>query len=126
VGVAVTKVRFQDDPRMQGSISLRVEHPRWGDIQIDGTCYRMVDAADGPDGIETGYSKTISLPRDIHESWNEAVAADKAFAKILDNALPVDAPYYAYVDVSQPGAWSKPPVIDEIEIIFVKTGTELQ
>lgn len=126
LGVAVTKVRFQDAPKVQGAINLTVEHPRWGNIQIDGTCHRVVDAADSPDGIETGYSKTISLTRDVDENWNKAVAADRAFAKILDNAFPIDAPYYAYVEIPQPGAWSKPPVIDEIEILLVRTGTGLQ
>jgi hypothetical protein len=54
------------------------------------------------------------------------VATDQPLAKVLDNAFPVDAPYYAYVDVSSPASWSKAPVIDEIEIVFVKTGTKLQ
>jgi hypothetical protein len=126
LGVAVTKVHFQGDPKMQGSINLRIEHPRWGTITVDGICHRVIDAADNPAGIETGFSKTTSLPRDVKENWTESVATDQAFAKILDNAFPLDAPYYAYVDVAQPGAWANPPVIDEIEILFVKTGTKLQ
>jgi hypothetical protein len=54
------------------------------------------------------------------------VATDQAFAKILDNAFPLDTPYYVYVEVAQPGGWAAPPVIDEPEILFVKTGTQLQ
>lgn len=124
--VAVIKLRFQDQPQLQGGINLRVEHPRWGRIQVDGTCRRVVEAPDGAEGIETGYSKTISLARDVKENWNEAIAADGAFAKLPDNVFPANAPYYVYVDVTQRGAWPKPPVIDEIEILFIKTGTALQ
>lgn len=126
LGAAVTKVHFRGDPTMQGSINLRVEHPRWGDVTIGGNCYRVIDAADGPKGIATSYSKTVSLTRDVRANWNEAVATDEAFARILDNAFPLDAPYYVSVEVPQPGAWTKPPAIDEIEIVLVKTGTRLQ
>ncbi|MGH6894252.1 MAG: hypothetical protein ACREEP_18555 [Dongiaceae bacterium] len=126
LGVAVTTVHFRDDPKMQGGINLRVEHPRWGDVTIGGTCYRVIDAADGPEGLATSYSKTVSLTRDVRANWTEAVPVDEAFAKILDNAFPLVAPYYAYVEVPQPGAWAKAPVIDEIEILLVKTGTRLQ
>jgi hypothetical protein len=125
LGVAVTKVHFQGDSKMQSRIDLRIEHPRWGEVTIDGICHRMIDAADDPDGIETGFSTTIPLTRDVTPDWREAVAPDQAFAKILANAFPLEAPYYAYVDVSQPGAWTSAPVIDEIEIQFVKTGTRL-
>jgi hypothetical protein len=126
LGVAVTKVHFQGDPKMQGGIDLRIEHPRWGTVTVDGECHRVIDAADNPAGIETGFSKTISLTRDVKDDWKQSVATDQAFAKILDNAFPLDAPYYAYVDVPQPGSWAKAPVIDEIVIQFVKTGTRLQ
>jgi hypothetical protein len=126
LGVAVTKVHFEGDPKMQGGIDLRIEHPRWGTVTLDGNCHRVIDAADNPAGIETGFSKTVSLARDIKPNWADSVATDQAFAKILDNAFPLDAPYYAYVDVPQPGAWKNAPVIDEIEILFVKTGTKLQ
>jgi hypothetical protein len=121
----VTKLHFQGDPKLPASITLRVEHPRWGDITVDGECHRVIDAADNPAGIETGFSKTISLPRDVKDDWKQSVPADQALAKILDNAFPLDAPYYAYVDVSSPASWTKPPVIDEIQIQFVKTGTKL-
>jgi len=126
LGVAVTRVHFEGDPKMQGGINLRIEHPRWGTVTIDGNCHRVVDAADNPAGIETGFSKTISLTRDVRENWTESVATDQAFAKILDNAFPLDTPYYAYVEVPQPGAWTNAPVIDEIQILLVKTGTRLQ
>jgi len=126
LGVAVTKVHFEGDPKMPGSINLRIEHPRWGTVTLDGNCHRVIDAADNPAGIETGFSKTISLTRDVRENWTESVATDQAFAKILDNAFPLDAPYYAYVEVPQPGAWTNAPVIDEIQILFVKAGTKLQ
>jgi hypothetical protein len=119
-------VHFEGDPKMQGGIDLRIEHPRWGTVTLDGNCHRVIDAADNPAGIETGFSKTVSLARDIKPNWADSVATDQAFAKILDNAFPLDAPYYAYVDVPQPGAWKNAPVIDEIEILFVKTGTKLQ
>src|SRR5262249_12892222 len=119
LGAAVTKVHFQGDPKMQGGIDLRLEHPRCGNVTVEGNCHRVIDAPDSPTGIETGYSKTISLIRDVKEDWKQSVATDQAFAKILDNAFPLDAPYYAYVDVSQPGAWTNIPVIDEIEIVFV-------
>ncbi|HEY1386603.1 MAG TPA: hypothetical protein VGF43_23465 [Dongiaceae bacterium] len=125
LGVAVTKLHFQGDPKLPASITLRVEHPRWGDITVDGECHRVIDAADNPAGIETGFSKTISLPRDVKDDWKQSVPADQALAKILDNAFPLDAPYYAYADVSSPASWTKAPVIDEIQIQFVKTGTKL-
>jgi len=86
----------------------------------------VIDKADNPAGIETGFSKVISLPRDVKLDWKQTVATDQAFANILDNAFPLDAPYYAYVEVAQPSAWREPPVIDAIEILFVKTGTRLQ
>jgi hypothetical protein len=126
LGVAVTKVHFQRDPKIPANIALRIEHPRWGNVTVDGECHRVIDAADNPAGIETGFSKTISLPRDVKEDWRQSVTTDQALAKILDNAFPLDAPYYAYVDVSSPASWTKAPVIDEIEILFVKTGTKLQ
>jgi hypothetical protein len=126
LGVAVTKVHFQGEPKMGSRIDLRIEHPRWGTVTVDGNCHRVIDAADKPAGIETGFSKIISLPRDVKPDWKETVATDQAFAKILDNAFPLDAPYYAYVEVAQPSGWATPPVIDEIEILFVKTGTQLQ
>jgi hypothetical protein len=126
LGVAVTKLHFQGDPKLPANIALRVEHPRWGNVTVDGECHRVIDAADNPAGIETGFSKAIVLPRDVKDDWKQSVAIDQPLAKILDNAFPIDAPYYAYVDVSSPASWSKAPVIDEIEIVFVKTGTKLQ
>ena len=126
LGVAVTNVHFEGEPKMGSRIDLRIEHPRWGTVTIDGNCHRVMDKADNPDGIETGFSKVISLPRDVKLDWKASVATDQAFANILDNAFPLDAPYYAYVEVAQPSAWREPPVIDAIEILFVKTGTRLQ
>ena len=126
LGVAVTNMHFEGEPTMGSRIDLRIEHPRWGTVTIDGNCHRVMDKADKPDGIETGFSKVISLPRDVKLDWKESVATDEAFAKILDTAFPLDAPYYAYVEVAQPSAWREPPVIDAIEILFVKTGTRLQ
>jgi hypothetical protein len=126
LGVAVTNVHFEGEPAMGSRIDLRIEHPRWGTVTIDGNCHRVIDKADNPDGIETGFSKVISLPRDVKLDWKQTVATDQAFASILDNAFPLDAPYYAYVEVAQPSAWREPPVIDAIEILFVKTGTQLQ
>ncbi|HET6161937.1 MAG TPA: hypothetical protein VFE34_26595 [Dongiaceae bacterium] len=126
MGIAVTKVHFDGEPKMQSRIDLRIEHPRWGSVTLDGICHHVIDATDNPDGLETGYSKTISLPREVKEDWKASVPIDQAFAKILDNAFPLDAPYYAYVDVAQPSSWTNAPVIDEIEILFVKTGTKLE
>lgn len=126
LGIAVTGVHFEGEPKMASRIDLRIGHPRWGTVTIDGNCHRVIDKADNPTGIETGFSKVISLPRDVKPSWKDQVATDQAFANILDNAFPLDAPYYAYVEVAQPSAWREPPVIDEIEILFVKTGTQLQ
>jgi hypothetical protein len=126
LGIAVTKVHFEGEPKMASRIDLRIEHPRWGTVTIDGNCHHVIDAADNAAGIETGFSSIISIPREVKPDWKESVATDQAFAKILDNAFPLDAPYYAYLEVAQPGAWSEPPVIDEIEILFVKTGTQLQ
>ena len=126
LGVAVTNVHFEGEPKMGSRIDLRIEHPRWGTVTIDGNCHRVMDKADNPGGIETGFSKVISLPRDVKLDWKASVATDQAFANILDNAFPLDAPYYAYVEVAQPSAWREPPVIDAIEILFVKTGTQLQ
>ena len=126
LGVAVTNVHFEGEPKMGSRIELRIEHPRWGTVTIDGNCHRVIDKADNPDGIETGFSKVISLPRDVEPDWKKSVATDQAFANILDNAFPLDAPYYAYVEVAQPSAWREPPVIDALEILFVKTGTKLQ
>ena len=126
LGVAVTNVHFEGEPNMGSRIDLRIEHPRWGTVTIDGNCHRVLDRADNPDGIETGFSKVISLPRDAELDWKKSVATDQAFARILDNAFPLDAPYYAYVEVAQPSGWREPPVINAIEILFVKTGTQLQ
>ncbi|MEZ5830906.1 MAG: hypothetical protein R3D05_06970 [Dongiaceae bacterium] len=126
LGAAITKVHFEGDPKMGSRIDLRIEHPRWGTVTIDGNCHRVVDAADAPGGIETGFSKAVSIPQDVKPNWKDAVPTDQALAKILDNAFPLDAPYYVYVDVAQPSAWRLPPVIDEIEIMLVKTGTRLQ
>lgn len=126
LGVAVTNVHFEGEPAMGSRIDLRIEHPRWGTVTIDGKCHRVIDRADNPAGIETGYSKVTSLPRDVKVDWKATVATDQAFANILDNAFPLDAPYYAYVQVAQPSAWREPPVIDAIEILLVKTGTQLQ
>ena len=126
LGVAVTNVHFEGEPAMASRIDLRIEHPRWGTVTIDGNCHRVIDEADNPAGIETGFSKVISLPRDVKLDWKQTVATDQAFANILDNAFPLDAPYYAYIEVAQPSAWREPPVIDAIEILFVKTGTQLQ
>jgi hypothetical protein len=126
LGIAVTKVHFEGEQKLPGNINLRIEHPRWGTVTLDGNCHRVIDAADNPAGIETGFSKTISLTREVRENWTESVATDQAFAKILDNAFPLDAPYYAYVEVPLPGAWAQPPGIDELGILFVKTGTKLQ
>jgi hypothetical protein len=126
LGVAVTKLHFEGDPTMASRIDLRVEHPRWGTVTIDGNCHRVIDAVDHPAGIETGFATVISAPRGVKPDWKEQVATDEAFARILDNAFPLDAPYYLYVEVAQPGAWAAPPVVDEIEILFVKTGAQLQ
>jgi hypothetical protein len=126
LGIAVTKVHFEGEPKMGSRIDLRIEHPRWGTVTVDGNCHRVIDVADNPAGIETSLDRIISLPRDAKPDWKETVATDQAFAKILDNAFPLDTPYYVYVEVAQPGGWAAPPVIDELEILFVKTGTQLQ
>lgn len=126
LGAAVTKVHFDGNPKMASRIELRIEHPRWGTVTVDGTCHRVIDIGDNPAGLETGFSKIVSLPRDVKADWKESVPIDQAFAKILDNAFPLDAPYYAYVEVAQPSAWTAPPLIDEIEILLVRTGTQLQ
>jgi hypothetical protein len=128
LGAAVTKVRFRDGTDLTGTVNLRIEHPRWGNVQIDGDCRRVVDTALGDAAAAdtaTGYVQTISLPKGVAKSWAEAVSPDKPFADVLSTAFPIDAPYYAYVQLPQPGAWSKPPVIDEIEISFIKVGTQL-
>ncbi|WP_119304089.1 hypothetical protein [Dongia deserti] len=126
LGAAVTKVHFEGDPKMASRIDLRIEHPRWGTVTIDGNCHRVIDALDDSGAIVTGFAKTISIPREVKPDWRESVPTDQAFAKILDNAFPLDAPYYLYVEVAQASGWKQPPVIDEIEILFVKTGTQLQ
>ncbi len=129
LGAAVTKVRFRDEGDLAGTVNLRIEHPRWGNVQIDGECHRVVDTALGEasdaDGM-TGYLQTIALPKGVAQSWVDAVSPDKPYADVLATAFPIDAPYYAYVQLPQPSAWSKPPVIDEIEISFIKIGTRLQ
>ena len=71
---------------------------------------------------KAGLAGTLSAPGNL----TVFAPTDQAFANILDNAFPLDAPYYAYVEVAQPSAWREPPVIDAIEILFVKTGTRLQ
>lgn len=124
LGAAITKVHFQDDAKPEGNIVLRLVHPRWGDVMVGGTCHRVIDIGDGAEGIETSFVTPLSLTRDVKPVWTESVSTDEAFAKILDNAFPLDAPYYATIEVT--GNWSKPPVIDEIEIVLVKTGTHLQ
>ena len=89
----------------------------------------MVDTALGETAAADtamGYVQTISLPKGVAKTWAEAVSPDKPFADVLATAFPIDAPYFAYVQLPQPGAWSKPPVIDEIEISFIKIGTQLQ
>jgi hypothetical protein len=127
LGIAVTKVRFRDAANLPGSVNLRIEHPRWGNVQIDGECHRVIDvSASGDPAAVGGYIQTITLPKGAYESWVDAVSPDKPYADVLRTAFPVDAPYYAYVQLPQPGAWSKPPVIDEIEISFIKIGTRLQ
>lgn len=129
LGIAVTKVRFRDEANLPGSVNLRIEHPRWGNVQIAGECRRVVDVAGngaaGSAGV-SGYIQTITLPKGAHESWVDAVSPDKPYADVLRTAFPIDAPYFAYVQLPQPSAWSKPPVIDEIEISFIKIGTRLQ
>jgi hypothetical protein len=124
LGAAITKVHFQDDAKPEGDIVLRLMHPRWGTVVVDGACHKVIDIGDGADGIETSFVTPLSLTRDVKPVWTESVSTDEAFAKILDNAFPLDAPYYATVEVT--GKWSRPPVIDEIEIVLVKTGTHLQ
>ncbi len=125
LGAAVTKIRFRDEAALSGTVNLRIEHPRWGNVQIDGKCHRVVDTALSTDG-QGGYVQTISLPKGVAKSWVDAVSPDKPYADVLGTAFPIDAPYYAYVQLPQPSAWSKPPVIDEIEISFIKIGTRLQ
>ena len=129
LGAAVTKIRFRDEAGLSGTINLRIEHPRWGNVQIDGECHRVVDTALGEAGDAdgtTGYLQTISLPKGVAKSWVDAVSPDKPYADVLATAFPIDAPYFAYVQLPQPSAWSKPPVIDEIEISFIKIGTGLK
>lgn len=125
LGVAVTKVRFRDEANLPGAVTLRIEHPRWGNVQIGGECRRVIDVTqDGRNpGGGDGYVQTIALPRDVKANWAEAVSPDAPFADALTHAFPIDAPYFAYVQLAQPSAWRKPPVIDEIEISFIKIGT---
>jgi hypothetical protein len=124
LGVAVTKVRFRDEANLPGAVILRIEHPRWGNVQIGGECRRVIDiATSGGDG---GFAHTISLPRDAQANWADAVPPDVPFSEVLGKAYPIDAPYFTYVQLAQPGAWRKPPVIDELEISFIKIGTALQ
>lgn len=129
LGAAVTKIRFRDEAGLAGTVNLRIEHPRWGNVQVDGACRRVVDIAlDDPASADTlaGFVQTIALPKGVAKSWVDAVSPDKPYADVLATAFPVDAPFFAYVQLPQPNAWSKPPVIDEIEISFVKIGTEVQ
>lgn len=126
LGAAVTKVRFRDEAGLSGTVNLRIEHPRWGNVQVDGACRRVVDTALGEDPDLAGYVQTIALPKGVAESWVDTVSPDKPYVDVLGSAFPIDAPYYAYVQLPQPGAWKTPPVIDEIEISFIKTGTRLQ
>ncbi len=125
LGVAVTKVRFRDEANLPGAVTLRIEHPRWGNVQIAGECRRVIDVTqDGRNpGGGDGYVETIALPRGVKANWAEAVSPETPFADVLKHAFPIDAPYFAYVQLAQPGAWRKPPVIDEIEISFIKIGT---
>ncbi len=125
LGVAVTKVKFRDEANLPGAVTLRIEHPRWGNVQIGGECRRVIDVTqDGRNpGGGDGHVETIALPRDVKANWAEAVSPEAPFADVLKHAFPIDAPYFAYVQLAQPSAWRKPPVIDEIEISFIKTGT---
>ena len=125
LGAAVTKVRFRDEANLPGAVILRIEHPRWGNVQIGGECRRVIDVTqDGRNpGGGDGYVETISLPKDVKANWAEAVSPETPFSEVLGKAFPIDAPYFAYVQLAQPSAWRKPPVIDEIEISFIKIGT---
>lgn len=129
LGVAVTKVRFRGESAPAGTVNLRIEHPRWGNVQINGECRRVIDVGlksnDEAAGV-AGYMQTIALPKGVAKSWSDAVSPDKPYAEVLRTAFPIDAPYYVYVQIPQPSAWSQPPVIDEIEIAFIKIGTGLQ
>jgi hypothetical protein len=126
LGAAVTKVRFRDEAGLSDTVNLRIEHPRWGNVQIGGECRRVVDVTAAGNDAATGYVQTIALPKGVAKSWVDAVSPDKPYSDVLQTAFPIDAPYFAYVQLPQPGAWSKPPVIDEIEISFIKVGTRLQ
>lgn len=125
LGVAVTKVRFRDEANLPGAVTLRIEHPRWGNVQIGGDCRRVIDVTqDGRNpGGGDGYVQVIALPRDVKANWAEAVSPETPFSDVLKKAFPIDAPYFAYVQLAQPSAWRRPPVIDEIEISFIKIGT---
>jgi hypothetical protein len=125
LGVAVTKVRFRDEANLPGAVTLRIEHPRWGNVQIGGDCRRVIDVTqDGRNpGGGDGYVQIIALPRDVKANWAEAVSPETPFSDVLKKAFPIDAPYFAYVQLAQPSAWRRPPVIDEIEISFIKIGT---
>lgn len=122
LGIAVTKVRFRGDGNLPGAVTLRVEHPRWGNVQIGGSCRRVIDIAPDRDG----FVRAINLPKEAKPNWTDTVSADAPFADVLSRAYPIDAPYFAYVQLAQPSAWRRPPVIDEIEIAFIKIGTELK
>jgi hypothetical protein len=104
---------------------LRIEHPRWGNVQIGGECRRVIDVTqDGRNpGGSDGHVQTIALPRDVKANWAEAVSPETPFGDVLKKAFPIDTPYFAYVQLAQPSAWRRPPVIDEIEISFIKVGT---
>ena len=125
LGVAVTKVRFRDEANLPGAVTLRIEHPRWGNVQIGGECRRVIDVTqDGRNpGGSDGHVQTIALPRDVKANWAEAVSPETPFGDVLKKAFPIDTPYFAYVQLAQPSAWRRPPVIDEIEISFIKVGT---
>ena len=54
------------------------------------------------------------LPDDVRVRWEELLTAKQLFSDIITVALPLEAPYYLYVIVPNPGAWKMVPTIDTI------------
>lgn len=125
LGISLTKIETTGSKNAADKLRIEIAHPRWGNVYFNGTCFRVSDAAaDSPSQYEFSqeYRMKFLLPDDVRARWEELLTAKQLFSDIITIALPLEAPYYLYVLVPNPGAWKTVPTIETIQMNFVYTG----
>ena len=122
----VTRVDFAEGSGLpEGEqIILTVEHPRIGWMTYPGGC-RLVQDAALRESPFSEFQARAPWPSEVpvkEPDWRRRLEPDWIFVGANATALPYRAPYYLFVELPMRYRLSKAPVIDRIDITFVKTG----